>query len=117
MPECPRCHQSVEAKAIVCPHCRMELKAYGHPGIPLYRASGGEPLCLTCVYDADDSCTFPKRPNAMDCTLYRDMRQSNAPAPAKYTQGFLVKTWLKRHQVWLLLAGLLLISLIVTLLR
>ncbi len=117
MPECPKCHQTVESKAIACPYCRMPLKAHGHPGMTLYRATGDEPLCLTCVYDADDTCTFPKRPTAMDCTLYRDRTQPVTPIAASYTPSFRLKVWLKRNATWIALAGLILISLAIALVR
>ena len=115
MPDCPRCHQPVEPQAIACPHCRTPLKAHGHPGIPLYQATGAEPLCATCTYHTDDTCTFPKRPLAMDCTLYNDVRKQVA-APG-YTSSFRFKGWAKRHAGLLGLLGLLLISLLVVLLR
>lgn len=51
------------------------LKAYGHPGITLHRAVGDLPLCDSCTYHADDSCNFPQRPFAQECTLYDDMNQ------------------------------------------
>ena len=51
------------------------LKAYGHPGITLHRAVGDIPLCDSCTYHADDSCNFPQRPLAQECTLYDDMNQ------------------------------------------
>jgi len=117
MPACPRCHQSVAPQAIVCPHCRMPLKAHGHPGMPLHRATGFEPLCLTCTYHADDTCTFPKRPEAMDCTLYDDVNKPLAAAHVSYTGGDRLKTWAKRHAGLLALLGLLLLSLMVVLVR
>lgn len=36
----------------------------------LHKAPGTEPLCKNCVYDADNSCTVPQRPEAQECTLY-----------------------------------------------
>lgn len=51
------------------------LKAYGHPGITLHRAVGDTPLCESCTYHADDTCNFPQRPLAQECTLYDDMNQ------------------------------------------
>ncbi len=114
MPDCPRCHQPVDAKAIACPYCRTTLKAHGHPGIPLYRSTGIEPLCKTCVYDADDSCTFPQRPDARECTLYRDVA---APVvqPVKYGGEFLSKAWFRRNLVWIALIGLIILSVVITL--
>lgn len=117
MPECPKCHQTVDSQALECPYCRTLLKAHGHPGMKLYRATGDEPLCLTCVYHDDDSCNFPKRPYAMDCTLYRDRAQLVMPPAPGYTPAFQLKTWLSRNLVWLVLIGLVLISLLVAFVR
>ena len=116
MQNCPRCHQSVDAQAVTCPYCRTALKAYGHPGIPLHRATGEESLCESCTYHADDTCTFPQRPYARECTLYQDIsnelevqrRDTSSPAIA-------VRNWVKRHQALLILLGLLLVSLIIAL--
>ena len=116
MPECPRCRQAVDTRVINCPFCQAPLKAYGHPGIPLYRATGEASLCQTCVYDADNTCTFPQRPHARECTLYSDRTQPKA-APAAYNRGFLVRGWLKRNLVWLVLVGLVLLSVAITFLR
>lgn len=116
---CPRCHQSVKAQAVTCPYCRTPLKAYGHPGIPLYRATGEAYLCESCTYHADDSCTFPQRPYARECTLYQDISQQsqlevdqrrNANSPA-----IAIKNWVRRNQVWLILLGLLLVSFLIAL--
>lgn len=92
MPTCPRCDRAISQTAIRCPHCDLELKAHGHPGMDLYRAKGTTPLCATCTYDADDSCTFDKRPNAMTCTLYQD---SQAPKPKPRETIYPVQTWRK----------------------
>jgi hypothetical protein len=117
MPECPRCRQPVEIQAVSCPSCRAVLKAHGHPGIPLYRATGNEPLCLTCTYHDDDSCTFPQRPDARDCTMYRDRSQQALSTQPRYTPGFLIQVWFKRNLVWLVLTGLVLLSLILVLMQ
>ncbi|HEY9906984.1 MAG TPA: zinc ribbon domain-containing protein [Thermosynechococcaceae cyanobacterium] len=114
MPACPRCRQPVETRAIVCPYCRTALKAHGHPGIILHRAVDGEPLCLTCTYHADDTCTFPKRPDAMDCTLYTDLTLPLAIAP-KYPRS--LRGWLKQNSSWIALLALVLVSLVLVLLR
>ncbi len=111
MPECPRCHYTLNAQAVVCPACGMQLKAYGHPGIPLYRAQGETSLCATCVYDADDSCTFPKRPHARECTLYCDRTQPVAPK-ATYSRVFLLRAWFRRYAGWFLLAGVIGVSIL-----
>lgn len=118
MPECPRCHQTVDSTAIACPYCRTPLKAYGHPGMTLHHATGKEPLCLSCTYHEDDTCTLPKRPDARDCTLYTDRNQlPGSTASPGYSYDFQVKTWIKRNFGWLLLLGILLVSLLLTLLR
>jgi hypothetical protein len=73
MPNCPHCRQSINSKAVNCPYCGTVIKAYGHPGITLHRAIANESLCETCTYHADDTCNFPKRPHAKECTLYQDI--------------------------------------------
>ncbi|HEY9623542.1 MAG TPA: zinc ribbon domain-containing protein [Crinalium sp.] len=111
MLECPRCHQPVGAQAIACPHCHTVLKAHGHPGIMLYRAKGDEYLCDTCTYHEDDTCNFPQRPYAKECTLYQDKTQPTTVLKA-YTlsRSSLVKTWLRRNGGWLVLLGLIVVS-------
>ncbi|MGF1494931.1 MAG: zinc ribbon domain-containing protein [Microcoleaceae cyanobacterium] len=116
MPICPRCQQVIDSQAINCPHCRLELKAFGHPGIPLHRADSDEEfLCTTCAYHADDTCHFPQRPFAQDCTLYADVnRPVRLPQPGK--TGFQLRPWMQRNSVWLLLLGLVAVSLFLSLL-
>lgn len=119
MPNCPRCHQSIDTQAVTCPYCRLPLKAYGHPGIPLHRATGEASLCESCTYDADDSCTLPQRPHARECTLYQDILQSqlqiNQYQDNKGNLSSSVTNWVKRNQTWLLLLGLLFVSLLIVL--
>lgn len=79
MPACPRCDRLIPSHAIKCPHCTLELAAHGHAGMTLHQAKGNTPLCATCAYEADDSCTFPKRPTAMTCTLYQDIQAKPEP--------------------------------------
>jgi hypothetical protein len=117
MPDCPKCHQAVETQALECPFCRTPLKAYGHPGMKLYRATGKEPLCATCLYDKDNSCTFPKRPLAMDCTLYCDRTQPATLTQPNYSNGFQLQLWVKRNLTWIILAALILVSLVIALLQ
>jgi len=117
MPECSKCHQAVDSQALECPYCRTALKAYGHPGMKLYRATGDEPLCLTCVYHEDDSCNFPKRPYAMDCTLYRDRSQPLVTTTPGYSPSFQLKTWFSRNLVWVVVIGLILLSLLIAVMR
>jgi hypothetical protein len=85
--------------------------------MPLYRSVGGEPLCLTCTYYADNTCTFPKRPDAMDCTLYDDVRKPPTDIHSSYKSTFRVKAWVERHIGLLALLGLILISLLLVLMR
>jgi hypothetical protein len=72
MPSCPRCQQFVATKAVNCSTCGLELKAHGHASIPLHRAQGNQFLCTNCAYELDNSCTYPQRPHAQECSLYRD---------------------------------------------
>ncbi len=117
MPDCPKCHQPVDSQALECPYCRTLLKAHGHPGMKLYRATDGEPLCTTCAYHEDDTCNFPKRPYAMDCTLYRDRTQPITVPTSGYAPNVQLKIWLSRNLVWLILLGLVLLSLLIALVR
>jgi hypothetical protein len=82
----------------------------------LFRATKNEPLCESCVYHADDSCNFPKRPYAMDCTLYQDSQPSQAVVK-QYEIEFRLKGWVKRNMSLVLVMGLLLISLGLVLMR
>jgi hypothetical protein len=82
----------------------------------LFQATEGEPLCASCVYHADDSCNFPKRPYAMNCTLYQDVQQPQAMAP-QYDTSFRLQRWIKRNTPLLWVIGLLGISLGVVLIR
>jgi C4-type Zn-finger protein len=115
MPTCPRCHQSVDAQAIACPYCRTALKAYGHPGIPLYQASGDEYLCQTCTYHEDDTCNFPQRPYAKECTLYHDRSQQLVVKSHTPSWQYSLGLWVKRNAGWLVLLGLVAISLLIAL--
>lgn len=108
MPVCPRCDRPITPTTLKCPHCALPLKAHGHPGMPLYRAEDDTPLCATCIYDADDSCNFPKRPHAMTCTLYQDSPITLEPSrPDVYSIP-----WWRKHRLWLALAILIAISLL-----
>jgi hypothetical protein len=79
----------------------MVLKAYGHPGITLHRAIGDASLCETCTYHADDSCTFPQRPHAQECTLYNDINQQPLESKPTYAprRNVLqtISVWYQRH--------------------
>jgi hypothetical protein len=54
-------------------------KAFGHEGIELHQAQGIDPLCRSCTYDRDNSCDYPQRPTARECTMYRDVNQKPTP--------------------------------------
>lgn len=117
MLSCPRCQATIEPTTIQCPRCQLTLKAHGHPGMPLHRTEGDQPLCVTCIYDADDSCNFPQRPQAQTCTLYRSVKAAEelpllAPSP-----GQRVSFWLRNHRGLVGIAGLLLLSLTLVLVR
>jgi len=117
MLSCPRCQASLEPTAIRCPRCQLTLKAHGHPGIPLHRAEGEESLCITCRYDADDTCNFPQRPHAQTCTLYRSLDQTLTADLSPLTTGERFGLWLRSHRSAVAIAGLLLISLLIVLLQ
>jgi uncharacterized Zn-finger protein len=111
---CPHCHQIVDSQAITCPHCRTQLKAFGHPGIPLHRAKQGEYLCKTCSYEADNSCTYPQRPYARECTLYDNLAERQWDLEKQQQQkAFSLNAWVKKHQGLLLLFLLLVICLVI----
>lgn len=115
---CPRCHQPVNSQAVTCPHCGNQLKAYGHPGIPLHRATGKEYLCDTCTYHADDTCNFPQRPFAKECILYQNIEESKQELQQqRYTSSFgaTVKSWMRRNQALVLLLVLLFVCLMIAL--
>jgi uncharacterized membrane protein YvbJ len=97
MPQCFRCGSTTQSTDVKCKNCRAELKAFGHAGIELHRATGDTALCETCSYHADDSCDYAKRPFAQDCTLYRDVNQAvaaiqrpGARKPTEQRQMFII---------------------------
>jgi hypothetical protein len=93
---CPRCQKPVDSQALKCPHCDLQLKAFGHPGIPLYRATEGEVLCDRCVYDEDDTCNFPQRPFAKTCTMFRD-RSLPVVEPKSYVSRRKNFSWIQNR--------------------
>jgi hypothetical protein len=56
------------------------LTAHGHPGMPLHRSQGNQFLCTSCTYEQDDSCTYPQRPYAQECPMYRDVNKPVKPS-------------------------------------
>jgi hypothetical protein len=104
---CPRCRQKVDRQALQCPYCQNPLKAHGHPGMTLHQAIDGGYLCDSCVYHADDTCTFPQRPRALTCTLYKDMnRVEEAISPLPVNRS--LRLWCARNKGLILLAVLIL---------
>ncbi|MGM3305622.1 hypothetical protein ACSQ6I_06440 [Anabaena sp. WFMT] len=115
---CSRCHQTIDSQAITCPYCRITLKAYGHPGVPLHRANGDYYLCENCVYHQDDSCNFPQRPYAKSCTLYQNLEESKLELLLQQSENsglVVVKKWLQRHQALLLLIFIVLVCMLIAL--
>lgn len=105
----------VSTEAIACPHCGVTLKAYGHPGVLLYRAAEQQVLCETCTYDADDSCTFPQRPHAKECTLYHNRFQPAVTAEYRPGVWNSVTAWIRRNTFWVGLLLLLAVSVVLAL--
>ncbi|MEO0456268.1 MAG: zinc ribbon domain-containing protein [Cyanobacteria bacterium P01_A01_bin.114] len=114
MPTCPQCQQAVAADAVTCPHCRLELKAHGHPGIPLHRAVGEAYLCDTCTYHLDDTCNFPQRPLAQACTLYQDAN-AVVSLPQRPSDVYRIPWW-RRYAGWIVLGAVIGVSLLMALL-
>lgn len=117
MSDCPRCGQTVDAQAIACPYCRTPLKAYGHPGVPLYRAEQGKSLCDTCTYHEDDTCNFPQRPYAQECTMYHDRTQPRVIPTYKPSGRAALQLWVRRNSGWLAVLALIGISVAIALSR
>ncbi|OUC13505.1 MAG: hypothetical protein B0A82_17055 [Alkalinema sp. CACIAM 70d] len=114
MRPCPKCHQLIRSNEIQCPHCGATLKAFGHAGIDLFHAVGDAPLCETCTYHLDNTCTYTKRPTARECTLYQDVHQPLPPAKPKAPAPF-SPAWLRQNSGLVAIAGLILISLLLAL--
>lgn len=112
---CPRCNQQVDSQAVTCPFCRTELKAFGHPGIPLHRAGKGEYLCDTCTYHVDDSCNYPQRPTAKECTLYQNFEEYQAQKQQQYRKPSSndLQSWVRRNQTLLLFVALFVVCLMI----
>lgn len=45
--------------------------------VVLHKAWGDEPLCQSCTYHLDNTCTVPERPTIKECTLYQDYYKCN----------------------------------------
>ena len=116
MVDCSRCKQPVDSQALICPNCNNPLKAFGHPGIPLYQSVDDSSLCDRCIYHQDNTCNFPQRPHAKSCTLFHDAATplvSTATTPAS-TQGWIeIKNWLYHYRGLIAIALLILASVLV----
>jgi hypothetical protein len=118
MLHCPRCKKPVDSQAVICSNCHNSLKAFGHPGIPLYQSEDNSSLCDRCIYDQDDSCNFPQRPNAKSCTLFHDVSLPLKPEVSipQSTQGWTgIKNWLYLNRGLIAIALLILVSILLAL--
>ena len=117
MPSCPKCKQSVDSQAVTCPHCNNPLKAFGHPGIPLYQSENDRWLCDRCTYHLDDTCNFPQRPYAKSCTLFHDAATPLIEVnPATGNKGNLpIKDRLYRYRGPIAIALLIIVSIVLAL--
>lgn len=118
MANCPRCDRTIDSQVLECPYCHERLKAFGHPGIPLHRATETEFLCDRCIYHDDDTCNFPQRPYAKTCTLFRDrslpiVEETTYP---KVSSWQIIKNWCNRHRGLVAIAAIALVSILLTLL-
>ncbi len=83
----------------------------------LHRAKGDEYLCNTCTYHIDDSCTYPKRPYAKDCTLYQNFEESQAQKYQQHQKSDLnnsLQNWIRHNQTLVLFAALFLVCVLIT---
>lgn len=118
MTTCPRCQQSVNPQAVNCPHCGNQLKAFGHPGIPLHQATDGAFLCSRCLYDQDNTCNYPQRPYAKNCTLFHDQSLplvEETSLSSRQSVLSLIQAWLRHHQGLIILCILVTLSIILAL--
>lgn len=93
----------------------------GHVGIPLHQAADGEVLCETCTYHRDDSCNYPLRPQAKDCTLYVDDRKPvetsvyYSTTRRRASAGDAIAAWVQQNTVLAIIIALVAVSLLMTL--
>ena len=118
MSNCPRCHQAIDSQAVNCPNCNNSLKAFGHPGMPLYQAKNEEFLCDRCIYDEDNTCNFPQRPYAKSCTLFHDrsvplIEEITIPSSQPGILG--IKNWCRRNRGLIAIVLLILVSVVLAL--
>lgn len=117
MPFCDRCKNPVKPADLVCSHCGLQLKAHGHPSIELHQTLGEGVLCASCLYDQDDSCTFPQRPLAKSCTLYQSINASHEAIDLPRTAlspTLSISVFWQRYKVWVILGAIFGLSLLLT---
>ena len=115
MAKCPKCDRSIKPEALECPYCRNPLKAFGHPGIPVYQATEDSFLCDHCYYHHDDSCNYPQRPYAKSCTMFHDQEKPLVEEPVNSpSRGSIsaIKFWLRRYRGLIILLILIIISIL-----
>ena len=113
MAKCSRCNRSIKPEALECPYCKNPLKAFGHPGIPVYQATKDSFLCDHCLYDQDDSCNYPQRPYAKSCTMFHDKEKPLVEEPINSSSRGSITTlkfWIRRHRGLLIILILIIIS-------
>ena len=118
MTSCPKCQTPVDDRALNCPNCDNPLKAFGHPGMPLYQSTDGTSLCDRCTYHLDDTCNFPQRPYAKTCTLFHDASEPLVEVVATPTSrlGWRgVRNWLYFYRGIIAIALLVVISIAIAL--
>lgn len=119
MSSCPQCQKPVDAQALSCPYCDNPLKAFGHPGMPLYHSADGTSLCDRCTYHLDNTCNFPQCPVAKSCTLFHDAALPLVRESIKISASQLswrgIKNWLYRYRGIIAIAILIVISVILVL--
>jgi hypothetical protein len=116
MLSCPKCKQSVDSQAVTCPHCNNPLKAFGHPGIPLYQSEDDRWLCDRCTYHLDDTCNFPQRPYAKRCTLFHDAATPLVEVnPVGNNRNIPIKDRLYRYRGLIAIGLLIIVSIVLAL--
>jgi two-component system sensor histidine kinase NblS len=53
----------------------------------LHKSPGAEPLCHSCIHDAENTCELSERPNVQECTLYDYNPMSNSPGEDNYRES------------------------------
>lgn len=120
MSNCPRCQQIIDGDKVNCPYCGHEIKAFGHPGIPLYHAQEKNFLCPSCIYHEDSTCNFPQHPYAKTCTLYQHINKLTEAEPERpvyptYRWSRTIKNWCWRNRWLVILLIIIIVSVAMTL--